>query len=273
MKFTLSWLKDHLETSASLAELTDKLSSMGLDVEGVDNPAANLEAFTIARVLDAKPHPNADRLKVCKVDTGSGVVEVVCGAPNAKTGMIGVFAGVGTFIPGTKITLEARPVRGVVSNGMLVSERSPALRRRGDHQLAPDREHIGKRYADVLSGDPVIEVKLTPNRPIALAARHARDRCRWQCKLEPRFQRRGDYSARRHQVDFLKICAPACFGRPLRGANGRRWPGCGSAEGRGCPITPGRRHQLHQPRSRPAPARLRCRKARGRHPRAARQEG
>ena len=127
VKFTLSWLKDHLETSASVAELTEKLSSIGLEVEGVDDPAAKLAAFTIARVLEAKRHPNADRLQVCKVDTGSGVVEVVCGAPNAKTGMIGVFAPTGSYIPGTRITLEAKPVRGVVSNGMLVSERELEL--------------------------------------------------------------------------------------------------------------------------------------------------
>jgi phenylalanyl-tRNA synthetase beta chain len=169
MKFTLSWLKDHLETSASLDELTEKLSSMGLDVEGVDNPGAKLEAFTVARVIEAKRHPNADKLQVCQVDTGSGVVEVVCGAPNARSGMIGVFAGVGTYIPGTKITLEARPVRGVVSNGMLVSERELELS--DDHEgiidLAPELgAHVGKRYVDVAGlADPVLDVKLTPNRP------------------------------------------------------------------------------------------------------------
>ena len=96
MKFTLSWLKDHLETSVSVEELAEKLSSMGLEVESIDDPGKKLAAFTIARVLEAKQHPNADRLRVCKVDTGSGVVEVVCGAPNARTGMISVFAPVGT---------------------------------------------------------------------------------------------------------------------------------------------------------------------------------
>ena len=141
MKFTLSWLKDHLETSASLAELTEKLASMGLDVEGVDDPAAKLAAFTIARVLEAKQHPNADRLRVCKVDTGSGVVEVVCGAPNAKTGMIGVFAPTGTYIPGTKITLEARPVRGVVS------QRHAGLGARAGAFRQPRGHHRARRRA------------------------------------------------------------------------------------------------------------------------------
>ena len=139
-------------------------------MEGVDDPAAKLAAFTIARVIEAKRHPNADKLQVCKVDTGSGVVEVVCGAPNAKTGMIGVFAPTGSYIPGTRITLEARPVRGVVSQGMLVSER--------ELELSDDHEGIielgaGARRARSASAtptslglaDPVIDVKLTPNRP------------------------------------------------------------------------------------------------------------
>src|SRR5262245_48376154 len=103
MKFTLAWLKDHLDTSASLAELTDKLSSIGLEVESVEDRAAKLAAFTIARVLEATRHPNADKLKVCKVETGNGVVDVVCGAPNARTGLIGVFAPVGSYIPGKKL--------------------------------------------------------------------------------------------------------------------------------------------------------------------------
>jgi phenylalanyl-tRNA synthetase beta chain len=169
VKFTLSWLKDHLDTSAPVAELAEKLALIGLDVESVDDPAARLTAFTIARVVEAKRHPNADKLQVCKVDTGSGVVEVVCGAPNAKTGMIGVFAPMGSYIPGTGITLEARPVRGVVSQGMLVSERELELsdNHEGIIELPPEMaSKLGQRYADVLGlADPVIDVKLTPNRP------------------------------------------------------------------------------------------------------------
>ena len=169
MKFTLSWLKDHLDTSAPLDALAEKLALIGLDVESVEDPAAKLAPFTIARVIEARRHPNADKLQVCKVDTGAGVVEVVCGAPNAKTGMIGVFAPTGSYIPGTKLTLEARGVRGVVSNGMLVSERELELSDRHQciielgEQLA---SRIGQRYADVMGlADPVIDVKLTPNRP------------------------------------------------------------------------------------------------------------
>src|SRR5262245_18971795 len=103
MKFTLAWLKDHLDTSASLAALTETLSAIGLEVEGVEDRGAKLAAFSVARVLEAKQHPNADKLRACKVDTGHGIVEVVCGAPNACTGLIGVFAPVGSYIPGKKL--------------------------------------------------------------------------------------------------------------------------------------------------------------------------
>jgi phenylalanyl-tRNA synthetase beta chain len=169
MKFTLSWLKDHLDTSASIDELTTTLSSIGLEVESVDDPAKALGAFIVARVLKAEKHPNADKLQVCQVDTGNGVFEVVCGAPNARTGMVGVFAPVGSYIPGTQITLDKRPVRGVVSNGMLVSERELELS--DDHEGIIDlgeeaTQHVGKRYVAIAGlDDPVIEVKLTPNRP------------------------------------------------------------------------------------------------------------
>lgn len=169
MKFTLSWLKDHLDTEVPVVELSRKLSSIGLEVESVDDPAKALGAFVVARVLEARKHPNADKLQVCQVDTGSGVVEVVCGAPNARTGMIGVYAPVGSYIPGTGITLDKRPVRGVVSNGMLVSERELELS--DDHEGIIDlgdahASALGKRFIDAMGlDDPVIEVKLTPNRP------------------------------------------------------------------------------------------------------------
>lgn len=171
MKFTLSWLKDHLETDAPLAELVAKLSLIGLEVESVADPAERLGVFTIARVLDAKQHPNADRLRVCQVEIAPGQppVEVVCGAPNARTGMVAVFAPLGSYIPGTGITLDKRPVRGVVSNGMLVSERELELS--DDHEGIIDLPadlagRVGARYIDVVGlDDPVVEVKLTPNRP------------------------------------------------------------------------------------------------------------
>ncbi len=113
MKFTLSWLKDHLQTEASLDEIASKLTLIGLEVEGIEDPAAKLKDFTIARVLEAEPHPNADKLRVCKVETAAGVVQVVCGAPNARKGLIGVFAGPGTYVPGIKVTLGKATIRGV----------------------------------------------------------------------------------------------------------------------------------------------------------------
>ncbi len=171
MKFTLDWLKAHLETTASVDEIKRVLDTIGLEVESVDDPAAALAKFTIARVVAAKQHPNADRLRVLQVEIEAGQppVEVVCGAPNAKVGLVGVFAPLGAYIPGTGITLEAKPVRGVVSNGMMLSEREMQLSE--DHNGIVELNNdlgaaIGKRYAEVMGlSDVVIEVKLTPNRP------------------------------------------------------------------------------------------------------------
>lgn len=171
MKFTMSWLKDHLDTTASADEITTRLSAIGLEVEILDDPAAKLGVFTIVRVLEAKQHPNADRLRVAQVEIEKGKppVEVVCGAPNCRTGMLSVFAPMGSYIPGKGITLEKKPVRGIVSNGMLCSESELGLGQ--DHSgiidLDPSfADKVGARYIDVLGlADPVIEVKLTPNRP------------------------------------------------------------------------------------------------------------
>ena len=171
MKFTLDWLRDHLDTTASLDALSDKLSAIGLEVEGIVDAGATLAAFTVARVVEAKPHPNADRLRVCQVEIASGAptVEVVCGAPNARAGMLTVFAPIGTFVPGLGVTLEKKPVRGVVSNGMLCSASELQLPGESSGIMDLDAglaDRVGARYADVAGlSDPVIEVKLTPNRP------------------------------------------------------------------------------------------------------------
>jgi phenylalanyl-tRNA synthetase beta chain len=127
MKFTLSWLKDHLDTEADAAEIAAALTALGLEVEAVENPAAALAPFVVAEVLSAASHPNADTLKLCTVETGSGIVEVVCGAPNARAGMKAVFAPLGAHIPGTGLTLKAASIRGVASEGMLCSERELGL--------------------------------------------------------------------------------------------------------------------------------------------------
>ncbi|MFO1136210.1 MAG: phenylalanine--tRNA ligase subunit beta [Rhodoblastus sp.] len=170
MKFTLSWLKDHIETEASLAEICETLTRIGLEVENVIDPAAALKDFTIAYVVDAKPHPNADRLRVCMVDTGAGApVQVVCGAPNARTGMKSVFSGPGTYIPGKKLTLGKGVIRGVESLGMLCS--AAELELSEDHEGIldlPEDAPVGVRYAEWAGfDDPVIEINLTPNRPDA----------------------------------------------------------------------------------------------------------
>jgi phenylalanyl-tRNA synthetase beta chain len=170
MKFTLSWLKDHLDTQASLGEIVETLTRIGLEVERVENPAAKYAGFVVARVIEAKQHPNADRLRVCIVDFGEGApVQVVCGAPNARTGMRSVFSPVGTFIPGKNITLAKGVIRGVESNGMLCSEAELELSENHDGIIdLPDDAPVGQAYSAYAGlDDPVIEINLTPNRPDA----------------------------------------------------------------------------------------------------------
>ena len=168
MKFTLSWLKEHLETPASLEEITTALTRIGLEVENVEDRAAELKPYVVARVISAEQHPNADRLRVCVVDAGNGApVQVVCGAPNARAGMKSVFAPPGTYIPGKDITLGIGTIRGVESRGMLVS--AFELKISEDHEGIidlPEDAPVGTPYADYAGlGDPVIEINLTPNRP------------------------------------------------------------------------------------------------------------
>ncbi len=168
MKFTLSWLKDHLETDATLDTITETLTRIGLEVEAVTDPAAKLRDFTIAYVIEAKQHPNADRLRVCTVDTGAGEpVQVVCGAPNARTGMKSVFSPAGTYIPGKDITIGKGVIRGVESAGMLCSAAELQLSEDHDGIIdLPADAPLGAVYADWLGNlDPVIEINLTPNRP------------------------------------------------------------------------------------------------------------
>jgi phenylalanyl-tRNA synthetase beta chain len=168
MKFTLSWLKDHLDTTASLDEIAETLTRIGLEVEGVEDKAGALAPYRVAHVVSAEQHPNADRLRVCMVDTGEGApVQVVCGAPNARTGMKSVFAPPGTYIPGKNITLGVGTIRGVESRGMLCSGSELGIS--DDHEgiidLAEDAP-VGQAYASYAGlDDPVIEINLTPNRP------------------------------------------------------------------------------------------------------------
>jgi phenylalanyl-tRNA synthetase beta chain len=168
MKFTLSWLKDHLDTAASFDEIVETLTRIGLEVEGVEDKAKTFAPYKVAYVVSAEQHPNADRLRVCVVDIGDGTpIQVVCGAPNARTGMKSVFAPPGTYIPGKNITLGIGNIRGVESRGMLCS--AAELEISDDHDGIidlPDDAPVGQPYAAYAGlDDPVIEINLTPNRP------------------------------------------------------------------------------------------------------------
>src|SRR5689334_20826214 len=167
MRLTFSWLKEHLDTARSLDEIAAKLTMIGLEVERIEDKAKLFEPYVIARVTEAKPHPNADRLRVCMVDTGDGKpIQVVCGAPNARTGMTGVFVPPGAFIPGKNMTLAVGTIRGVESRGMLVSEFE--LQISDDHEGIidlPEDAPVGASYAHWAGlDDPMIEINLTPNR-------------------------------------------------------------------------------------------------------------
>lgn len=170
MKLTLSWLKDHLETDATLAEIVERLTSIGLEVEHVDDNAS-LKPFVIAKVLTAVQHPDADRLRVLTVDTGDGKapVQVVCGAPNARAGLIGAFAAPGTYVPGIDVTLTVGKIRGVESHGMMCSERELELSDEHNGIIdLPEDAPVGTSFAAYAHlDDPVIEINLTPNRPDA----------------------------------------------------------------------------------------------------------
>lgn len=173
MKFTLAWLKDHLQTDASLDEIVATLTRIGLEVEEVFDPAAALAPFTVAEVLKAEQHPDADKLKVCEVKTGQGVTQVVCGAPNARAGMKGVFAPPGTYVPGIDLTLKKAKIRGVESKGMLLSERELQLsdEHTGIIELSKQAQ-VGAPAAEALElDDPVIDIAITPNRPDCLGVR------------------------------------------------------------------------------------------------------
>jgi phenylalanyl-tRNA synthetase beta chain len=173
MKTTLAWLKEHLETEAPLSEISERLIMLGHDLEGVENRAAGLEPFSVASVISAARHPNADRLKVCVVDTGGGRVQVVCGAPNARAGMKGVFAPAGTVIPRTGALLKESVIRGVASRGMLCSAYELGLG--DDHEgiiELPEDAPVGASFAGFAGlGDIILDIKVTPNRTDCLGVR------------------------------------------------------------------------------------------------------
>ncbi|MGH1331889.1 MAG: phenylalanine--tRNA ligase subunit beta [Paracoccaceae bacterium] len=177
MKFTLSWLKEHLETEATLDEILYALTDLGLEVEGVEDPAEKLRDFTIAKVISAEQHPDADKLRVCSVQSGEGETQIVCGAPNARAGITVVLAKPGTYIPGLDITISVGKIRGVESFGMMASEKELELSDEHNGIIELPAGEIGQSFADYLAihdparVDPVIEIAITPNRPDALGVR------------------------------------------------------------------------------------------------------
>ncbi len=177
MKFTLSWLKKHLETDASVDDICEALTDLGLEVEGVENPLDRLSDFTLGYVKHAEKHPDADKLRVCKVDTDEGELQIICGAPNAREGITVVVAKPGVYVPGLDITIGVGKIRGIESFGMMASEREMELSDEHDGIIELPSGKVGERFVDWLAAnepskvDPVIEIAITPNRPDALGVR------------------------------------------------------------------------------------------------------
>ncbi|MEM8580411.1 MAG: phenylalanine--tRNA ligase subunit beta, partial [Pseudomonadota bacterium] len=177
MKFTLSWLKAHLDTDASLDDLLYALTDLGLEVESVQNPAEKLKEFVVGKVVRAEKHPEADRLKVCQVDYGEGPAQIICGAPNAREGITVVVARPGVYVPGIDTTIGVGKIRGIESHGMMASERELELSDEHTGIIELHDGEIGQSFPDWLAAhepakiDPVIEIAITPNRPDALGVR------------------------------------------------------------------------------------------------------
>lgn len=177
MKFTLSWLKDHLDTEASLDDILYALTDLGLEVEEVTNRAVKLEAFSIAKVLHAEQHPDADKLRVCRVLTDEGEKQIVCGAPNARAGITVVLCKPGTYVPGVDTTIQVGKIRGVESHGMMASERELELSDEHNGIIELPSGEVGQKFSDWLAAnrpevvDPMVHIKITPNRPDALGVR------------------------------------------------------------------------------------------------------
>ena len=172
MKFTLSWLKEHLDTTASVDEIAETLTRIGLEVEEVINPAAKLAGFVTAKVEECEMHPDSDHLHLLKVNTGSETLQVVCGAPNVKKGTVGIFAPVGVVIPCYNEKLTVGKIRGVESFGMLCSEKELCIGEDHDGIISlPADTPVGRKAADVMNIDPVFEISITPNRAECLGVR------------------------------------------------------------------------------------------------------
>jgi phenylalanyl-tRNA synthetase beta chain len=279
VKFTLNWLKEHLETDASLDEIVEGLMGIGLEVEDVHDPAKLLAPFTVAKVREARQHPDADRLRVCDVETAQGLVQVVCGAPNARTGMTGIFAAPGSHIPGINVDLEVGVIRGVKSAGMLLSERELMISDNHEGIIDLDGDFAvgtpgGRRAGPRRSRDP----RQRDAQP-AGRARRLRDR--------PRPRRQG--LGRLAPLKVEKVAGGYDSPVSVRIADTARLPdvrrpafprasqravaGLDAGPPQGHRLAPhlgaGRHHQLRHVRLCPAAARLRRRQADRRHHRQA----
>ena len=236
MKFTLSWLKDHLETEAPIDDILYALTDLGLEVEGVEDRGAKLADFTIGKIMSAEKHPDADRLRVCQVDTDEGMKQIICGAPNAREGITVVVAKPGVYVPGLDITIGVGKIRGIESFGMMASESEMELSDEHDGIIELDNGEVGQSFVDWLAAndpakvDPVIEIAITPNRPDALGVRGiARDlAARGLGKLKPAQEVHydGTFSCPVSvsiDDDTLDQC-PVFFGRVIRGVKKRPSP-------------------------------------------------
>src|SRR4051812_22907501 len=224
MKFTLSWLKEHLDTDASAQEIADQLTAIGLEVEEVSNPAEALAPFRVAKIVTAERHPQADKLQVLTVDAGTGEkIQVVCGAPNARAGMLGVFGPPGAYVPGSDLTLKVAAIRGVESRGMMCSSRELEL---GDDHSGiielPDDAPVGTAFTEYAGlDDPVFDVAVLPNRQDCMGVRGiARDLAAAGVgKLKPLAvpQIEGSFDCPVPiRIEDSDGC-PAFFGRAIRG--------------------------------------------------------
>jgi len=229
MKLTLSWLKDHLETEAPIDDILYALTDLGLEVEGVEDRGAKLADFTIGKIMSAEKHPDADRLRVCQVDTDEGMKQIICGAPNAREGITVVVAKPGVYVPGLDITIGVGKIRGIESFGMMASESEMELSDEHDGIIELDNGEVGQSFVDWLAAndpakvDPVIEIAITPNRPDALGVRGiARDlAARGLGRLKPAQEVHygGTFSCPLSvsiDDDTLDQC-PVFFGRVIRG--------------------------------------------------------
>ena len=229
MKFTLSWLKDHLETEAPIDDILYALTDLGLEVEGVEDRGAKLADFTIGKIMSAEKHPDADRLRVCQVDTDEGMKQIICGAPNAREGITVVVAKPGVYVPGLDITIGVGKIRGIESFGMMASESEMELSDEHDGIIELDNGRVGQSFVDWLAVndpakvDPVIEIAITPNRPDALGVRGiARDlaaRGLGKLKSAQEVHYDGTFSCPVSisiDDDTLDQC-PVFFGRVIRG--------------------------------------------------------